>query len=160
MDIYVDGCDNKTIGACATVTDKNGSCLISLYSDFLSRFKFLDSFEKLQYKNRILYKVNFEGSEGNQNNGCEMLSMVVGLLIALFYNIKNLHSDSDLMIKWWSKEAKKPIENKKKSDLRVFCIILANIFRNNGGTIHKVDGGTNPADVGFHIDKPKKYSRL
>lgn len=156
MSIYVDGCCNKTIGSCSSVTDEKGNCLITSHLEFLRNFPFLNDYELITYKHFTLYRVNFTDVKQQQNNGAELLAMVIGLLIARYYNVKHLYSDSTLMIKYWSKEAKKPIADKRKSDLRDFCILLATDFRNNGGTIHFVKGNENVSDIGFHKDKAKK----
>ena len=149
-EIYVDGCNNKTIGACSTVTDKYGNDLIGPYSEFLTRFEFLKHFDKKEYNNRVLYEVNFTDVITQQNNGAELLAMVIGLCIAIYYDVKTIYSDSTLIIEYWSTKLSTKINCPLKRQLQYFCVQIATKFRNKGGQIKHISGAKNPADPGFH----------
>ena len=149
-EIYVDGCNNKTIGACSSVTDKYGNDLIGPYSEFLSRFEFLHFFKSKTHNNRIVYEVNFTDVALQQNNGAELLAMTIGLCIAIYYDVKVIYSDSTLVIDHWSTKISNKIKCPLKQKLHFFCVQIATKFRNSGGEIKYIKGNLNPADLGFH----------
>jgi len=150
MSIYVDGCCNKTIGSCASVVDSSGNDLIGPYLDFLSHFKFLDSFPVKHHNNRIVYEVEFTDITSQQNNGCELVAMCIGLVIAIYYKFDTIYSDSTLIIQHWSNKESKNIKDPLKAKIQRYCIELRRIFERRGGQIKFVPGDHNLADLGFH----------
>lgn len=147
--LYVDGCCNKTIGSCVSVVDEDGD-LIGPYENFLSYFKFLDPFSKKQHRDRTVYEVSFTDTAQQQNNGCELVAMCIGLLIAIYYKYDIVYSDSTLIIDHWSKKESETIQDPYKAKIQRYCIELRRIYENKGGEIKHISGKLNPADLGFH----------
>lgn len=97
----------------------------------------------------------------HQNNAAELLAMVAGLRIAIYYleggkYVKNIASDSNLIVLYWSKkikaeteESSDPIKVKYIKEL----IELRKRFESMQGNIIKISGDDNPADLGYHISK-------
>lgn len=149
MNIYVDGCCNNKIGAWASVTDKNGNDLIGPNLSILEQFDFLPFFERGFHLNRVVFKSNFTDVTTQQNNGAELLAMVIGLSIAIFRGYEKLCSDSNVSISW-SKKISPTIKCPLKQKLQRLCVKLRERFYEQGGEIIKISGDDNPADLGFH----------
>lgn len=152
LSLYTDGCCNPKIGACASVTDKNGNDLIGPFSNFLSHFECFNGLTTKTYNNRLVYCIMFTDVSSQQNNGAELVAMIVGLLIALYYNYTTIYCDSQLIIDSWSIKESKIIKDPYKKRLQMYCVELATEFRKRGNIV-KIDGGSNPADLGFHRNK-------
>lgn len=158
MIIYVDGSFNKDSGknSWASVTDKNGNDLIETYS-----FLFTDlTLEKVKCpKGETMVAVCHFPGVTQQNNGAEMIGMLMGLRIMNHIFTKELnesiiYSDSNLMINHWSKgkvvaKTLNKMDDKKKQYIKE-CTELRQEFEEKGGQIKKVDGALNKADIGYH----------
>lgn len=150
--IYTDGGHNKLTGdeAWGCVVDADGIDLLSdcdVIDDLNSKVVTLPVGVR-----RVLIS-KFNDVSKQQNNGAELLALLVGLRMAVNnVAIKKIYCDSDLMIKYWSTGYVTPTI-KKKMDKRklayiVECAKLRKIFELSGGKIVKVSGDNNLADLG------------
>jgi ribonuclease HI len=101
-------------------------------------------------------KINNFGKHLIQNNGAtnnygELLAFYYALIIAEKENVKNIFGDSRLVIDYWSKWKAKQKELKKETvDLIHEVAKMRENFEKNGGTVKRISGDHNPADLGFH----------
>jgi ribonuclease HI len=157
--MYVDGGCNKMTGdeAWGSVVDDNKNCLITKYKKMI-REEFPDLILKkkeLPVGVRYIVVSKFNDVASQQNNGAELLAMMIGLYIcSLDKNYNIVYSDSDTVIKWWSKnhiskEKQKTMDKEKMKYIKT-CSEFREKFEENGGKIEKIDGGRNKADLGFH----------
>ncbi len=157
--IFVDGAYNKNTrpNAYGSVTNHRGVDLIEGNKHLLSDMEIVRI--DLPVGTRDLIVCNFDNVT-QQNNGAELLSMVAGLRIALHYIsngyiIKNIASDSQLMVEFWSKGRYK---REGLDSNKIFYIEesrrLREIFESYGGVIQKISADSgNPADLGYHVNK-------
>ena len=148
--LFVDGGHNKHTGnvALASVVDDN-------YVDKVEEFKLLFNDMKLVTVNlpvgiRTLAVADFSDVKKQQNNGAELLAMIMGLRIALHTNSYNIiYSDSQLMIDYWSKGRVKynPIMDSSKIN---YIKELKQLRDRFNGKIIKISGDVNKADLGYH----------
>lgn len=157
--IFVDGAYNKHTkpNAYGSVTNHRGVDLIEGNKHLLSDMEIVRI--DLPVGTRDLIVCNFDNVT-QQNNGAELLSLVAGLRIALHYIsngyiIKNIASDSQLMVDYWSKGRYK---REGLDTNKIFYIEesrrLREIFESYGGVIQKISADSgNPADLGYHVNK-------
>lgn len=93
---------------------------------------------------------NLDLGHTKTNNYGELKALDLALDIALRENIFNIYGDSALVIEYWSK-------GRIKSEVETETKILSKQvtqkrleFEKRGGTITKISGDYNPADLGFH----------
>jgi ribonuclease HI len=156
--IYVDGCMNRHTGesAWSSVTDEKGKDLIDEYKHLLTEFELT----KVPLNNKVkkgeytIVPVKFEGVK-HQNNGAELVAMLIGLKIALHLLPEpcEVYSDSTTVIAW--SEGRVTSKTYSEMDPKKKLLVnelkdLAKDLKSIGGKIKKVDGGKNPADLGFH----------
>lgn len=162
--LFVDGGHNKMTGdeAWGSVVDDCGKDVLPLVTpNLLTDFKCKDV--KLPTGPRRVIVAKFGcGTFGvklkQQNNGAELLAMVAGLRIAVsvFSNVSEVYSDSDLIVKWWSKSlsSKKREELTRNDPIKLKYIEelqrLRATFESKGGIITKISGDDNLADLGYH----------
>lgn len=86
------------------------------------------------------------------NNYGELLACYTALKIALKIKETAIFGDSQLVLHYWSKGHynRKNLKNKDTINLINEVKNLREEFENVGGTIHKISGDSNPADLGFH----------
>ncbi len=151
--IFVDACCNKVTGNCsfASVIEFKNDKRIDLLGQHL------DLFPDMILKRGIFPNGEFTFIEAHSsdvkcqhNNYGELLAFVAGLRIARRTGMLWLYSDSDLIIKYWSKQISSTVRDRVKIGYIIECINLRQEFENNGGLIIKVSGDANPADLGFH----------
>lgn len=86
-----------------------------------------------------------------QNNGAELLSAVVALRLAIFLKtrgiiIKRIYTDSSTVLHW-----SKRLNNSNLDPIKIHYINeLIHLTREFDGTLEKIDGDINPADLGYH----------
>ncbi len=153
--IYVDGACNKNTGdeAWGSVTDFYGNDLLEDKQEFMTDME--TKIEKLPVGTRRIIISKFNDVKTQQNNGAELLAMLVGLRMAMKdSNIKVIHTDSQLVYEWWStghiSPAKKKTMDPRKKAFIEECGKLRIIFEKNGGKLVKIPGDTNPSDLGWH----------
>lgn len=166
--LYCDGGMNKhTKGyAWASVVDQNSVDKIGEYSsnEILSDFETLNV--KLPKGYRYIIPVKF-GKKGQndesidlkqENNSAELISMLIALRIAtkIENNINIIYSDSSLLVDYWSKNkvSKKTKESMNPKKLKYIQEVskLRTLFETNNGSIIKIAGKDNLADLGYHKD--------
>lgn len=133
--IYFDAGTGRGKGVEISVTDENGADLLwkVLPKEKINRFG----------KHWIFGDVT--------NNRGELLACFYALQIALIEGVKKVFGDSRLVVDHWSKGAIR--KNEVDADTVALAHDTAKLrreFEKNGGTIHRVPGDANPADLGFH----------
>lgn len=134
--IYFDAGTGRGAGVEISVTDEQGRNL--LHKDF--------SKSELNHFGKHL----IQNSEATNNYG-ELLALRSALAIAEKENIKKIFGDSKLVIEYWSqwKIKAKDLPEKTVSLAREVAK-MRELFEQAGGTIERISGGENPADLGFH----------
>lgn len=156
--LYVDGGMNKTTGKDAwgsVVYKEDGKVndAIGDYKDILDDLNLKNVILPAPCIERKIVISNFSDVKTQQNNGAELLAMLIALRISK-YNllIKQIFSDSDLVIKYWSigHYNATTVKDPKKVAYINECMMLRKLFEKNGGKIVKIGGKENPADLGYH----------
>lgn len=151
--LYVDGGQNRQTGndAWGCVTNKFGTDVLIAYFYLLSDMKLIDVV--LPVGPRRVIVANFTGI-AQQNNGAELLSLIAGLRIALTTSdVKTIYSDSDLCVRYWSKSlgtTQRQTFDPRKISYIDELIHLRKEFEKIGGSIVKIRGDDNLADLGYH----------
>lgn len=159
--LYSDGGHNKMTKdeAWGSVTNDKGEDLLetyqSLFSDMNSKIVDLPSKDKKSLEKRRIIISKFNDVKTQQNNGAELIALVVALRIALASVgiVKTIKCDSKLLTDYWSKYLKKESRNKmdpQKAKYIDELIMLRKKFEEVGGNIEKISGDDNKSDLGFH----------
>jgi hypothetical protein len=152
--LYVDGCCNKSIGACSSVVDHDHNDVIGPNLTFLKTVDFLNEFRikphTVKGRKRMIYEVGFTDVVSQQNNGAELVAMCIGLILAIEYDYKRIYSDSKLLIDHWTRKPSLKIEDPFKRQIQHLVVELRADFVNRGGQVLYVPGDSNPADLGYH----------
>lgn len=134
--IYFDAGTGRGEGVEVSVTDEKGKDLLH---EIIAK-KELNKFGKQNVKN----------AEATNNYG-ELLALKYALAIAEKSDGKKIFGDSKLVIEFWSRW------KIKRKDVAVETVALADevsalreAFEKNGGTVERISGDHNPADLGFH----------
>jgi ribonuclease HI len=134
--IYFDAGTGRGAGVEISVTDEHGKDLLH---KAIAK-KDLNKFGKHLLKN----------DEATNNYG-ELLALKYALEIARATRVKKVFGDSKLVIEFWSQW------RIKRKDLPDETVALADevsrareAFEKKGGTIERISGDFNPADLGFH----------
>lgn len=134
--IYFDAGTGRGDGVEVSVTDENGKDLLHkiIAKDELNKFG----------------KQNVENTEATNNYG-ELLALKYALAIAQKLGSKKIFGDSKLVIEFWSQW------KIKRKDVAAATVELADevsalreSFEDEGGTVERISGDHNPADLGFH----------
>lgn len=89
--------------------------------------------------------------QGNvTNNYGELLACKYALVFALRENVTHVFGDSKLVIAYWSKGHVKNEVAAKTIALAHEVAKLRAEFERKGGTMSRISGDDNPADLGFH----------
>jgi ribonuclease HI len=134
--IYFDAGTGRGDGVEISVTDEHGK---NLLHKAISRGE-LNKFGK-----------HLVGDAAATNNYGELLALHYALEIAHKERVKRIFGDSKLVIDYWSKW------HIKRKELPQETVALADevsrareIFEKTGGTMRRISGDYNPADLGFH----------
>jgi ribonuclease H-related protein len=85
------------------------------------------------------------------NNYGELLALRYALEIAKKTKVKKVFGDSRLVIDYWSQwHIKRKQLPKETVELANKVAKMRERFEEKGGTIERISGGENPADLGFH----------
>jgi len=134
--IYFDAGTGRGNGVEISVTDEKGKDLLhkAISKDKINNFG----------------KHLIQNNDATNNYG-ELLAFYYALIIAEKENVKNIFGDSRLVIDYWSKWKAKQKELKKETvDLIYEVAKMRENFEKNGGTVKRISGDHNPADLGFH----------
>lgn len=149
--IYVDGGHNKMTGevAFASVVNGNGKDLVNCYIDLFDDIELRDV--ELPVGERTVAISNFNNVTSQQNNGAELLALIMGLRIAL-YNTKytTIYSDSSIVSEYW---ANGRYSDNLGADKIARIRELIKLKHEFNGEIIKISGDDNLADLGFHKKK-------
>jgi ribonuclease HI len=134
--VYFDAGTGRGEGVEVSVTDEHGKNLLH---------KAVSKYELNQFGKHLI------ANESATNNYGELLALRFALEIARKMRVKKIFGDSRLVIDYWSKW------HIKRNELSDETVALANevakmreAFEAAGGTVERVSGGRNPADLGFH----------
>jgi ribonuclease H-related protein len=150
--IYTDGGHNAMTGkdAWGWVTNNKGTCILNKYIGLLSDMNLIE--RSLPVGQRWCIVAQFADVKAQQNNGAELLALLAGLRIACTTpEIKTIYSDSQLLIKYWTKGYfKREKMDPKKIEFIHQTVVLRKQFEAKGGQLVKISGKDNPSDGGFH----------
>ena len=153
--IYTDGGQNKDTGdeAWGSVVDSNSQDLVPLCLPLFADMKIKSV--KLPHCTRSIVVSKFNDVKTQQNNGAELLALVMALRMAKKYpNIMQINCDSDLLIKWWTKGGVNPVTKKAMDRKKLAYVEEATILRADfearNGVLNKIPGKGNLADLGYH----------
>jgi viroplasmin and RNaseH domain-containing protein len=134
--IYFDAGTGRGDGVEVSVTDEKGKDLLHkvIPKSDLNKFG----------------KQNVENAEATNNYG-ELLALKYAIEIAKKLNSKKIFGDSKLVIEFWSRWK---IKRKEVAEATVGLAdevsALRESFEEHGGTVERISGDHNPADLGFH----------
>ena len=152
--LYVDsGCNKQTgLEAWASVVNQDGCDVVPVCQDLFTDLTM--KIVQLPKGERIIAVSCFTDVQSQQNNGGELLALVMGLRIAQNYQIDKIYSDSQLVVKTWSKNgpAKKTEQKMDPRKLKYIreTIHLRKDYESRGGQVIQISGDDNLADLGYH----------
>jgi ribonuclease HI len=134
--IYFDAGTGRGAGVEVSVTDERGKNLLH---------------EAISKRDLNKFGKHLLGDTAATNNYGELLALRYALEIARARGVKNVFGDSKLVIEYWSKW------KIKRKEVAAETVALADevaamreAFERGGGTVTRISGGDNPADLGFH----------
>lgn len=134
--IYFDAGTGRGKGVEISVTDEKGKNLLH---------KALDKKELNRFGKHLL------DDPSTTNNYGELLALRYALQIAKKSRVKHVFGDSKLVIDYWSKWRMKRKELPEETvELAHEVAGLREEFERKGGSVARIPGGYNPADLGFH----------
>lgn len=134
--IYFDAGTGRGKGVEVSVTDEKGKNLLH---------KAVSKQELNQFGKHLI------ASELATNNYGELLAFRYALEIAKKMRVKKIFGDSRLVIDYWSKWRIKRNELPEETvELAGEVAKMRAAFEERGGTVERISGGHNPADLGFH----------
>ena len=133
--IYFDAGTGRGNGVEVRLTDFNGNSL--LY--------------KIMNEKNINEFGNYYVADTRTNNFGELVGIYTAFVYAKKYGTKVICGDSSLIIEYWSKGRynSSDLEN-DTIELIKKVTLMRNEFEKKGGTVKKISGDVNPADLGFH----------
>lgn len=146
--LFCDGGHNKHTGSVAYACVVDGDGVDMLLDNVLHlEGKVVD----LPVGRRRVLISDFNDVKKQQNNGAELLGMYAALQIALSKGYDCIKCDSQLIVDYWSKKIK-PSPNMDERKLMIIkeVIGMRKKFEKRGGTIVKISGKDNLADLGYH----------
>ena len=111
--------------------------------------------------NSLLYKImnekninefgNYYVADTRTNNFGELVGIYTAFVYAKKYGTKVICGDSSLIIEYWSK-GRYNSSNLENDTIELIkkVTLMRNEFEKKGGTVKKISGDVNPADLGFH----------
>lgn len=162
MEVYTDGACNATTGKNAwgsvigIVKEEKIIVydLLVLAKDVTLCTEKLPANKLLAAAERTVVVTHFNDVDTNQNNGAELVAFTLGLELAQQYKAIKVYTDSELLLKWWSKghvnmKTKKKMDPKKLEWIQR-CTTARIAFEKTGGKVEHISGKENPADLGWH----------
>ncbi len=152
--LYADGGMNKQTGdeAWGSVVDDNYKDVISEYLHLVKDLNIKNV--NLPAGSRNIVVSNFTDVKSQQNNGAELLSLLVALRVAKYNkDIEIIYYDSTTVNCWSTKgPLAKTLKKMDKNKLAYIqeCIELRKYFEGRGGKVLKIEGKNNKADLGYH----------
>ena len=134
--IYFDAGTGRGEGVEISVTDEKGKNLLH---------KAISKYELNQFGKHLIK------SDIATNNFGELLALRYALEIAKKMKVKWVFGDSKLVIEYWSQWRIKAKDLPEETvELAHEVAELREKFEASGGSIERIGGGHNPADLGFH----------
>jgi viroplasmin and RNaseH domain-containing protein len=134
--IYFDAGTGRGEGVEISVTDEHGKNLLH---------------RALSKSNLNQFGKHLVASDAATNNYGELLALRYALEIARKMRIKKIFGDSRLVIDYWSRWRIKRNELPEETvDLANEVAKMREQFEARGGSVERISGGHNPADLGFH----------
>jgi viroplasmin and RNaseH domain-containing protein len=134
--IYFDAGTGRGTGVEVSVTDEKGTDLLH---------KIIPKADLNRFGKQLV-----DNEEATNNYG-ELLALRHALQIARKENIKMVFGDSKLVIDFWSKwRIKKKEIAEDTVQLAEQVSALREDFEREGGSVERISGDHNPADLGFH----------
>ena len=111
--------------------------------------------------NSLLYKImnekninefgNYYVANTRTNNFGELVGIYTAFVYAKKYGAKIICGDSSLVIEYWTK-GRYNSSNLESDTVELIkkTALMRNEFEKRGGTVKKISGDVNPADLGFH----------
>lgn len=134
--IYFDAGTGRGEGVEISVTDESGKNLLhkAISRDELNRFG-----------KQLLADASFT------NNYGELLALRYAITVAIKEGVKHIFGDSKLVIEYWSRWRIKRKELPEETALLADEVSeMREEFEKKGGSITRISGDHNPADLGFH----------
>ena len=133
--IYFDAGTGRGNGVEVRLTDFNGNSL--LY--------------KIMNEKNINEFGNYYVADTRTNNFGELVGIYTAFVYAKKYGTKVICGDSSLIIEYWSK-GRYNSSNLENDTIELIkkVTLMRHEFEKKGGTIKKISGDVNPADLGFH----------
>ena len=111
--------------------------------------------------NSLLYKImnekninefgNYYVADTRTNNFGELVGIYTAFVYAKKYGTKIICGDSSLVIEYWTKGRYNSFNLESDTvELIKKTALMRNEFEKRGGTVKKISGDVNPADLGFH----------
>ena len=133
--IYFDAGTGRGKGVEISVTDESGTDLLA---------KIVDKEFINEHGKHLL-------SADKTNNYGELLACKHAIELALREGVKNVFGDSKIIIDYWSRGRIKVEGIAPETRVLAFEVKkLRDAFEAQGGSVHRVSGDDNPADLGFH----------
>lgn len=154
--IYSDGGCNKLTkkynnSAFGSVVDYKGQDLIEKHKFLFDDMELLEVELPMGIRTIVISK--FNDCKTQQNNGAELLALICAFRIAGFYGtniIDEIYCDSDLLVKYWSKNLKNDSRIKMDAEKAKYIDELIELHLNSDVKLTKISGDINLADLGFH----------
>ena len=133
--IYFDAGTGRGNGVEVRLTDFNGNSL--LY--------------KIMNEKNINEFGNYYVADTRTNNFGELVGIYTAFVYAKKYGTKVICGDSSLIIEYWSK-GRYNSSNLENDTIELIkkVTLMRHEFEKKGGTVKKISGDVNPADLGFH----------
>ncbi len=139
--IYFDAGTGRGEGVEISVTDEAGKNLLH---------KVFKKAELNKFGKHLVDGGNRDNAAATNNYG-ELLALRYALEIAKKTGARKIFGDSKLVIEYWSQWRIKRKELPEETvELAAKVAKMRAQFEEDGGTIERISGGANPADLGFH----------
>ncbi|MBW2260903.1 MAG: viroplasmin family protein [Deltaproteobacteria bacterium] len=104
---------------------------------------------------RLVPEGNIVLGHARTNNYGELLACLLGIQAATRLGSKHVYGDSKLVLDYWSRGRVSKDKRAGDPDLAVLAARTKKArarFEKDGGTLDRISGALNPADLGFHRD--------
>ena len=133
--IYFDAGTGRGNGVEVRLTDFDGNSLL----------------HKIMDKRIINEFGNYYVADTRTNNFGELVGIYTAFVYAKKYGTKIICGDSSLIIEYWTKGRYNSFNLESDTvELIKKTALMRNEFEKRGGTVKKISGDVNPADLGFH----------
>jgi ribonuclease HI len=164
MELFVDSTfrAGKSVKAYACVVDVRRRDMVSYFRARKPELFYDLELQTLTFPKgvRTVACVAAEGREAQQNNYGETAAFLMALRIAKHFpgEVTHIHTDSELVYKYWSVGGPKPATAKTmdktyKRHVDEMRLLRRELTQAKQCEFHHIDGKKNPADFGYHRGK-------